>query len=861
MKHDSHRTPFRRTAVLLAALLLTGPLAAGCSLGKISEMAKEFKEEYAPNSTVSGTVVDAPPPSSTHKDDGSGDKPEGTDPAGSEDGKPETENPDKTDPAEGENSGRTEEEGEPAAAREVTLQSVTAANRMSMLVSRYGCIVTEQPTTDGPRKAYNYEADTPGGRASIEFVDMRGTPSGCFGHIRTADGTWLYISAADFENASSSVTLTEEDAPSGPSVSLEPFAAFSGGSLRVLERGQTEILVHCESADGGTRGDFTLSASSLELKHASYVYENGSALEITYTYGGDRFGADRITAALTDYYSVDPSSLTFTLDDMRAANSLTALLGAYGQAGYELKWETGAQESEGLRAEKASAYTSDGHRIIVRTETKDDGSASTRILCDGLLLPEANGIARVYCGVQDSGENLISGLIPDGVIGSVTESGSSVVLIVRFMRSGSPAVARLIADRQSLLLSSCEVDLVGDGASRRLYTVSFEKGGEKEAAERTAALGTGRKAVYHVEWANAPAEDYTYTIPGNWSFRLLFWSDAEFYYDSEHLGKTSAQIQVPADGMDYEIWVTGATKYTDGDGTPVSDAFLADLTAANRLSSLVGRYGSVTEQNGAEVTAFRKDGSLWVRYRKDESEETGEYGPVRMSVGEDGWITCIASYGDIVRNPDEEYQYEQVFGDTIRALAAEGTLRELIPVGGGNTDRERHFLLLRENGSYTRLTVLRESLALVRIRTYRDDALVSERTYSTGAFIDGDYMVPWEQIRTASFHILNEGAEVASIRVKIPVGASFRIEMPAGWDWFFSDARLTTLVPLWAQVSAGVENTELWVDNRDPATRPPVEAEEPEEPVSPFLPEQPGGESGEDGDGGYWDGFPIGTWD
>ena len=49
------------------------------------------------------------------------------------------------DPAEGENSGRTEEEGEPAAAREVTLQSVTAANRMSMLVSRYGCIVTACP--------------------------------------------------------------------------------------------------------------------------------------------------------------------------------------------------------------------------------------------------------------------------------------------------------------------------------------------------------------------------------------------------------------------------------------------------------------------------------------------------------------------------------------------------------------------------------------------------------------------------------------------------------------------------------------------------------------------------------------------
>jgi hypothetical protein len=262
-----------------------------------------------------------------------------------------------------------------------------------------------------------------------------------------------------------------------------------------------------------------------------------------------------------------------------------------------------------------------------------------------------------------------------------------------------------------------------------------------------------------------------------------------------------------------------------------------------------------------------------------------------MSVGEDGWITCIASYGDIVRNPNEEYSYEQVFGDTISALAAEGTLRELIPVGGGGADRERHFLIPGENGSYTRLEVLRESLALVRIRTYRDDAQVSERTYSTGKFTDGDYMAPWELIRIASFHVLNEGAEVASIRVKIPVGASFRIEMPAGWDWFFSDARLTTLVSQWAQVSAGIEDAELWVDNRDPATRPPVEPQEPQEPqgseepepaapdepdepgeqggsFSPFKPAEPGtGEEGLQGGnaddfwGSIWEEFLIGAGD
>ena len=673
MKQTSERIPRRLTACFLAALLLTAPQLAGCSRGELSELVDHFKEEYAPRGSSAGTAVDVPPPQFSHSEA----EPE---PAETE---AETEAP-APEPDRAENE---ETEGDAPGSRSLTMKSVSAANRMSLLVSRYGCVVTETQTADGLRKAYNYAADTPGGRASVEFVDMRSTPSGCFGHIRLADGTWLYAYAADYDNAASAVelspeTVTEEYDPAAPSVTNDPFGLFAGGSLRVTEQGEGETVVHCETADGALRGDFTLDASSLELIRAVVSGEDGSVSEVSYTYGGERFGADRLNAALTAYYSVDPSELTFTLDDMRAANSLSALLPAYESVGYELKW---TDQSAGIRSEKASAYNSGGHRIVVVTETRTDGSSDTKYSCDGLSYPDANGYAWAVCGASDNGDSLISDLIPDGAVSSVTESGGSVILTVRFMRGSSPAAARLIADRKTLLLSACEVDLVGDGDGRRLYTVSVKQGGEKPGEERFSGLGAARKAVYHVEWTNAPAEDFTYTVPADWIFRLMFFSDVSFWYDAAHTGYTPAGYQVPADGWDYEVWVSGAVRYegmgngnADLPGIVPSDLTAEALGRANTVTNLLASgVFSVTHAGpgGSDVRSFRKDGAAWVLYEKDAAgTESAQYGPVRMTRGDDGVLICSASYGDVVASPDKTAPDETLYAALTDTLSA-GTLR------------------------------------------------------------------------------------------------------------------------------------------------------------------------------------------
>jgi len=89
--------------------------------------------------------------------------------------------------------------------------------------------------------------------------------------------------------------------------------------------------------------------------------------------------------------------------------------------------------------------------------------------------------------------------------------------------------------------------------------------------------------------------------------------------------------------------------------------------------------------------------------------------------------------------------------------------------------------------------------------------------------------------------VLDAGNEIALIRIRIPRGGPLRLEMPDGWNWFFLDKALTEAAPSWIQVTAGEEDAELWVDNRDPATRPaqPAEPPKPAEPEVPEEPEQP----------------------
>ncbi|MBE6726869.1 MAG: hypothetical protein E7576_17030 [Ruminococcaceae bacterium] len=853
-----------RISVLLAALLLAaGTASAGCSLSDITEFAGQFREEYAPPAQTGETgLVEGPPPPIVHPGDAETEAETETPPDG-EDPEANIGKPDEGEETEAEpdpfSSGSSGTSGQ-ASSRALTLKNAAAANETALLVARYGCVLTEEATVNGPRKGYHYLIDTPGGRASVEFCDMRGTPSGCFGTVRTADGVTLYASAADYDNPAVPVSLSE-DARAFTAFD-NPFAPYLDGTLSRIERpkpepsqeaepgeeGQEEaeaepsettdgILVRCESKDGTRRADFTLDARSYEIKSFTSYNEDGTvSRQVTYTLGADRFGAERITAALTDYYSLSPEELTFTLEDVRKANALSALLPVHGSAGYVFKTE----ENGKAKTEEAVAYESDGRQIVVYTDTLSGSPSERRYLRDGVRYPDKNGYAFKSADNTVSTENLISSFIPAGSVGSVTVSGSSVLFTVRSMQNGVPVMSRIIVEKDSLLLRSIETDTTGTNA-HALSSLTVTRGGAKTDEAIFSSLGEERTVVYHVEWVNAPAEDLSFAIPAGWAFRLSFLSDAEYWYDADRTQPAPGSFQAAADGQSHEIWVTGAAKVTPAD---VSELSAAGLIGANAVSSLVARYGSVTMEGGDGTVSFRKDGSSWIRYVKNGSGESAEIGAVRMKA-EDGWTSYVASYGDVVKNPDAAYAHDDAVTSLLENALKSGALKELVPVNGGNGTGDRMFYVPLGEERYIRITADRDTLALRSRQTVDEGAVEEETRFYYGVFAGEDFLAPWDSVRIAAFHVLNEGTEVAFIRVRIPQSAAFRLEMPDGWDWFFRDARLSDEVTGWIQVPAGDGDTELWTDNRDPATRPAVEPAEPEptvqEPAEPEAPQSTDG--------------------
>lgn len=818
------------SALLAAMLLCTGAASSGCSLSGLSQLAGQFREEYAsPSSSGETGLVEGPPPPIVRPGEGKKDEETTAETASETEAAAETEAPEtEAEPF----------EDLPAGTHPLTLKNAAAANEMSLLVARYGCVLTEEETVNGWRKGYHYEIDSPGGRASVEFCDMRGTPSGCFGTMLTADGVTLAASAQDFDNPAASVTLTESAASF--TAFDNPFAPYLDGSMQLGEQtgeegdGKAVKKVHCETKDGTRRADFTLDADTYEIRSMTeYSGDSGASRTVTYTSGAERFGADRLTAALTDYYSLSPEDLTFTLEDVRRANTLSALLPAFGSAGYVLKREENGRSV----TERVSAYVSGGAQILVYTDTGANGITERRYLRDGISYPDAEGYAYRSADLSPSLDGIISAYVPDGQIGSVTVSGSSVLFTVRTVTDGVPVLVRLIADRNTLLLNSCEADTVG-ADSHPVYSLTVSRGGEKTDEAVFSSLGGDRKVTYHIDWDNAPREDLSFSVPAGWAFRLSFLSDASFWYDAEHTQAAPRSYQAAADGEDREIWVTDAVKYVasnDGTGLPGSapnGVTAAGIASANLISALVARYGSVTETYGGETLAFRKDGSLWVLYRND-GTESAEVGPVRMKA-EDGWTSYTASYGDVVRNPDAAYSHDEAFSSILTESLNGGVLRELIPQGGGTGDRE--FIVPADARRYTRFTLDRSSLALRLWQSVSDGTVTAERRFFYGVFAGEDFLMPWDFTRTASFHVLSAGDEIALIRIKIPRNAPLRLEMPEGWNWFFLDTALTETAPSWTQVAMGSEDAELWVDNRDPANR----TVEPSEPPAPEKSEENG---------------------
>ena len=125
-----------------------------------------------------------------------------------------------------------------------------------------------------------------------------------------------------------------------------------------------------------------------------------------------------------------------------------------------------------------------------------------------------------------------------------------------------------------------------------------------------------------------------------------------------------------------------------------------------------------------------------------------------------------------------------------------------------------------------RLTVLRDSLAVVSAQTVEDGEITFElRTYF-GRKPESGFAGLFSSTRSAVYHVLNGGEQVALVQMNVPKTIPFRFDLPSGWEWFYSDKNLANSVDRWYQVPPGEADVELWADNRDPSTLPPPPAVE-----------------------------------
>ena len=883
---------FRRISGVLLAAALVLPSLTSCDLvGSLGDLAESLRAEQAQYQGVEGPIDTTPPPIVRPGDGvGGGGKDDPGDEKEPAEITPGEEDPEKlpSDP-----SLEEEEDAKISGPLELTLANVLSVNRIAKLVSRYGCVAAKSQTPNGERTTYYYHIDSPGGRALVRLSDMRGTPFGCFGDVWTYDGRPYYFTSANIEDAYETLELSPDTAlAEDPSArSKEEFLAlYQTGMMKTLEKGETETVVEVVSVDGVYRSELKLDAHSLEILSKTDIDAEGVRHETVFTRGADRIGADRLTARIASVYAIDPEDMPFTLDDVRRANSVASLIGQYGLVGFTEDW--------GGAVEHAVCRDLDGHRVVRVSNTDASGESTVFYQLDGISYPDSTGTAFRFCESAASPNNLLSALVPDGEIGNVTEASSSVLFTVSYQNGSRREMAKIVVEKDSLRLLSSELDAVTEAGTERLNTVTFEYGeenspvspAEREAdAKLTAALADTRTATYHVKWTNAPEETFVYEIPKSWPFRLMFYSDPTYWYNEDMTDQAGGATQVHADAWNYEIWVKDAYRYDElfaksgpedgeegADGTspaepvtvdlpgkPPADVTLDAIANANRLSVLIGRYDSFAEERkdakGGTVTEyFWREGNSTVQMLEEPGKpERGMCGVVLAEKRDDGSYITYAVYNDVVKGLGAAAVYERFRSDLFTVDWKDGVLLE--PDEGD--ELERHFLVGLTGTRFVRMTVLRDSLAVVSLQVVENGETVAERRTFFGRKPEGGFPDLWRNTRTAVYHVLNNGTQVAEITMNVPKTAPFRLDLPTGWNWFYADAGLRTSVDRWYQVPPAETNAELWADNRDPSTLPPPEEPKTEEPkpVEPGGPEQPSEPTGQSGDnpGGGGFGFLV----
>ena len=251
-----------------------------------------------------------------------------------------------------------------------------------------------------------------------------------------------------------------------------------------------------------------------------------------------------------------------TLENIFAANYITVLLRQYGQVKIHMKNEFGVSDSWHFRhGEKTIVYLSEWQSISdpnSRGVSGQDGTLSFQIAEDGSVTsyifprfyhPNYSADDR---NVDKNGEfyegnTEIFRKLNFGTLDEIAETKTGYTFRVTVTEyTGTVKYYRCVADKRTLALTE-----VRDESGEYSIVMEYGENLTPFAAEYADAMKKTRTLTYHATW-HGQTYDYNYTVPASWSFYLdasdvLFYKNADFNEFTENF--------VPADGMDYEIWL------------------------------------------------------------------------------------------------------------------------------------------------------------------------------------------------------------------------------------------------------------------------------------------------------------------
>ncbi len=564
-----------------------------------------------------------------------------------------------------------------------------------------------------------------------------------------------------------------------------------------------------------------------------------------------------------------PPEIDFTLDDIRAANTLTALLSAY-------RCLTVRTESNGGVSHAYTFWNQDGSRfgyivdtytaVLVETESGESVPAKTESgmyrglefavypdLCPvaELRVPDLRTEAERTAEFDRSTEDFLADILPTEQVGEIKllayDEVTLTVGIDEMLDFGEeehvPCAYRITLDRNTLALRAEELEYGVKRLEDIGGSVTVEYNGEKpEGAVSAAEDWEGTRTVTFEVVTQSQTGTFSVTLPGRWLLRLAANQGIYISTDPANPGG-NGYGWVGAGTGSVTVWVRDEANLPidvpedpDGPGsgglnadpekTALPGFTLEELIEANRITNLTRKYGTVSTLQSGEfgetLTSFFRNGEEIVLYTEasndyggvTETVKYGSVGDVDFTLSEDGISLSVFPGGVYVdpevrtTNADGEYYMYDLY--VAGGVLTEGEIYD-VKTGDGTVSFKITEVLGAERDDTVTYSYVVDAESLL-IREYGSETGGWTLTVTVGEEIPfrKEFEAAYAETRKVLCHALLYGQE-GDYLYTVPASWSFFLTVSDEYASFTADPE--GLIPFENRIPPDGKDYEFWVSD------------------------------------------------